>query len=110
MIYVPDDLPYSACYVLQSNYVLRVYEGVPRQNATINYIDVALDNHYIYREGVTTFNNYSTIPTCISSDRITSAWSYRTDLSDIMIILFIILVICGYLISRPLKWLFRGNV
>lgn len=108
MIYVPDDLPYSACYVLQSNYVLRAYESVPRQNSTIDYIDIALDNHYLYRDGQTTFSQYSTIPTCIDSSRITHSWSYRTDFSDIMIIIMILVVIGYFILSRPIKWLFRG--
>lgn len=108
MIYVPDDLPYSACYVLQSNYVLRAYENVPRQNSTINYIDIALDNHYIYRDGQQIFSQYTTVPNCILEDRITNAWSYRTDFFEILGSISIILLLVGFLISRPLKWLIRG--
>lgn len=108
MIYVPDDLPFNACYVLQSNYVLRAYESIPQSNTTIHYVDVALDNHYIYREGSTTFSNYVSLPICLSSDRITHAWSYRTDFSDILVCIGIIVLLGGFLISRPLKWLFRG--
>lgn len=106
MIYVPDDLPYNSCYYLLDNYTLRVYESIPSENISINYIDVALDNHYIYREGVESFE--SVLPSCLDSTRITSAWSYRTDFFEILGSILIILLICGFLISRPLKWLFRG--
>lgn len=110
MIYVPSDLPYSACYVLRDNYTLRVYEETPSYNSTIDYIDVALDNHYIYREGVQTFSNYSTLPTCIDSDRITNAWSYRTDFDSILVGVLVLLVIVYFVVSFPLKALFRGRL
>lgn len=108
MIYVPNDLPYSGCYVLQSNYVLRVYERAPTQNSSVNYIDVALDNHYIYREGIATFNQYSTLPTCIESDRITHAWSYRTDFFEVLGCIGIITAIVGFVLIKLVKLLFRG--
>lgn len=108
MIYVPEDLPYSACHVLQSNYVLRVYENTPTYNSTINYVEVALDNHYIWRTGTTTFSNYSTLPTCISSSRITNAWIYRTDIFDILGCIAIIGFFIYWCLSKPIKWLFRG--
>ena len=108
MLYVPDDLPYNACYVLQNNYTLRVYDEVPRANSTIDYIDVALDNHYIYRDGTQTFSTYTTIPTCIVSDRITNSWIYRTDIFEIMGVIVIIVVILYFCLSKPIKWLFRG--
>ena len=108
MLYVPDDLPYNACYVLQNNYTLRVYDEVPRANSTIDYIDVALDNHYIYRDGTQTFSTYTTIPTCIVSDRITNSWIYRTDIFEIMGVIVIIVVILYFCLSKPIKCLFRG--
>lgn len=108
MFYVPDNLPYNACHVLQSNYVLRVYESVPHNNQTIDYVDVALDNHYIFRDGTQTFSQYSTIPTCISSDRITHNWIYRTDIFEILGCIAIIVVLLYFVLSRPIKWLFRG--
>lgn len=108
MIYVPNDLPYDACYVLQSNYVLRVYEEVPRNNSTIDYIDVALDNHYIYRDGSTSFSQYTTLPTCIDSSRITNSWSYRTDFFEILGCIAIIVSLLYFILSKPIKLLFRG--
>lgn len=108
MIYVPDDLPYSACYVMQSNYVLRVYQSTPTYNSTVNYVDVALDNHYLYREGQQTFNNYSTLPTCIASSRITNNWSYRSDFFEILGCIAILGAFMWFCLSKPIKWLFRG--
>ena len=110
MIYVPDNLPYSACHVLRDNYTLRIYERVPSYNSTINYIDVALDNHYLYREGEQTFSNYSSLPSCISSDRITNAWSYRTDFADVLLSILIIIFLIYFVLSFPIKWLLRGRV
>lgn len=109
MIYVPNDLPYSACYVVRDNYTIRAYEYVPTYNSTINYIDIATDNHYIYREGQQQFSNYTTLPSCVSSDRITNAWSYRTDLADILICIFIIIFILYFILIKPVSLFFRGH-
>ena len=109
MIYVPQDYNNSSyCAYLSSNNVLRVYTSQPSYNTTITYRDFMLDNHYLYRDGVTTFGNYSTLPTCLPSSDLTSFWGYRTDLADILLCLAIIVGFLYFVISRPFKALFRG--
>lgn len=108
MIYVPD---YEAgnCAYMYSNNVLRVYERTPQNNTTINYIDYMVDNHYLYREGSTTFNQYSTLPLCLSSSNITTNYGYRTDIADILITFLIIVFIIYFIISRIWRALFKGG-
>lgn len=109
MIYVPEDYNSSSfCAYMQSNNVLRVYTGRPTNGSTLNYRDFMVDNHYLYRDGVTTFNQYSTLPTCLSQSDITSFWGYRTDLADILVCLMVLLGFMYFVLSRPLKLLFRG--
>ena len=109
MIYVPQDYNVSSyCVTLNSNSVLRVYTSQPNYNTDVAYRDFMLDNHYIYRDGVTHFSQYSTLPTCYSSSELTSFWGYRTDLSDILLCLAIIIGFLYFVLSRPFKMLFRG--
>lgn len=109
MIYVPEDYNNSNyCVYMQSNSVLRVYTARPTYNSTITYRDFMVDNHYLYRDGVTSFSQYSTLPTCLAQDQLTSFWGYRTDLADILLSLGIIVVFLYFVLSRPFKLLFRG--
>ena len=78
MIYVPENLSYNGCHVILDNYTMRVYETIPTINDSVSYVDVALDNHYLTREGIEYFGVDASLPTCISSQEITHAWSYRT--------------------------------
>ena len=109
MIYVPQDYNNNSfCAYMYSNNVLRVYTARPSNNSTIAYRDFMVDNHYLYRDGVTTFNQYSSLPTCLSSDDITSFWGYRTDLADILLCLSVLVVFMYFVFSRPIKLLLRG--
>ena len=92
-IYVPN---YSSgnCAYIYSNDVIRVYESQPQHNATINYKDYYIKSSYIYNEGSTTFNQYSSLPVCINSSRITTDVYYRNDLANILVI-FCCLVFFG---------------
>ena len=111
MIYVPQDYNNSSyCITLNSNNVLRVYTSQPTINSDVAYRDFMLDNHYIYRDGVAHFSQYSTLPTCYQQNEITSNWGYRTDLADILVCLGIIVFFGYFCLSRPLKWMFRGVV
>lgn len=108
MIYVPNQDDYR-CFYMQSNNVLRAYKTIPNYNTTVNYRDYMIDNHYLYRDGVQTFSNYSTLPVCLSNDDISSNYFYRTDLADILIIFLIIVGGIWFLISKLIKTLFRGH-
>lgn len=111
MIYVPEYNQGNCAYIYNTD-IIRVYDSQPRNNTTIAYKDYYIKSSYIYNEGSTTFSNYSTLPTCINSQRITTNVMYRNDMADILIMFFIIVLICFYfpyrIISRAfgrwLKW------
>lgn len=108
MIYVPE-YDNGNCAYMQSNNILRVYESRPINNSTISYRDYMVDNHYLYRDGVTTFSQYSTLPTCLSDDVITENYGYRTDIADILITFFLIVGFIYFVISRLWRALFKGG-
>ena len=107
-LYLPNDLPYNACVVIRDNYTARVYENQPSLDTTSNYIDVALDNHYLYYYGVEYFEYQVDIPSCLSSTEISTVWLDRTDAVDIVVIITCILALLWFILSKPIKWLFRG--
>lgn len=108
MIYVPD-YEDGQCAYMYSNNILRVYDSTPSSDTTINYTDYMVDNHYLYREGSTTFTQYSNIPICLSDDSITTNFGYRTDISDILITFTLIVGIIYFIISRLWRALFKGG-
>lgn len=108
MIYVPEYNNNKCAYVYDSSRI-RVYSSRPQNNTTISYRDYYFNSHYLYNDGSTTFSNYSTLPTCLSNDDISTDIWYRNDLSDIMIILFIILTIFYYIIKKCVRALFWGG-
>ena len=111
MIYVPEYNQGNCAYIYNSD-IIRVYDSQPRNNTTIAYKDYYIKSSYIYNEGSSTFGNYSTLPTCINSNRLTTNVMYRNDMPDILVMFFIILLVCFYfpyrIISRAfgrwLKW------
>lgn len=111
MIYVPGYTTGNCAYIYSSD-IIRVYDSQPRQNTTINYRDYYIKSSYIFNEGTTTFGQYTNLPTCINSNRITTEVYYRNDFANIMIIFFILLLILFYfpyrmisrMFGRWLKW------
>lgn len=103
-IFVPEDTTYNACYVVQSEGVIRAYDRVPSYNTSYSYRDYYVNSDYMYRDGNGNWSSYSTLPTCLSSDVITNDIYYRVDLYKIMII-FIILAIV--IIVIPYKFMSR---
>lgn len=98
-IYVPDYTS-SNCVVIRNEEVIRRYETTPTNNSTINYIDYYINSDYIAQPGSQTFNQYNTLPSCLSSDIITTDIYYRVDMYKILI-MFLIISIFAILI--PLK-------
>lgn len=98
MIYVPD-LNY-ACYVVQSEGVIRAYEEVPKNNSDIAYRDYYLKSNYIYKDGYQSFGTYSTLPVCLDSNSLTTEVYYRNDFDSILIIFFIM---SFFLFGIPIK-------
>ena len=105
MIYVPEYNTGNCAYIYNTD-IIRVYASQPRQNATINYKDYYIKSSYIYNTGSTTFSQYSTLPTCISDDRITTDVYYRNDIADILII-FWSFVLCLWAMWRLYLRMFR---
>lgn len=103
MIYVPNYVSTNCAYIYNSD-IIRVYDTVPQSGRTIAYKDYYIKSSYIYNEGSTTFSNYSTLPSCIASSRITTDIYYRNDLPSILIIFFAFVII-GILL--PLKIFMR---
>lgn len=106
MIYVPEKENYK-CYVVQSEGVIRSYEEIPQNNKTINYRDYYINSSYIYRDGSTTFSNYTTLPTCLDSSVITSEVYYRNDFDKILVIFLIMCIFCFLIPIKVFLRLFR---
>lgn len=101
-IYVPDITNYECTYVYGEG-VLRSYEETPQQNRTINYRDYYINSGYIYKDGVTQFNSYSTLPTCLSSSILTNNVFYRNDIDKILVCFIILVIFCFYFPYRILS-------
>lgn len=95
------------CAHIQSSDVIRVYDTRPTQNSTINYKDYFIKSDYIYNEGTATFGQYSSLPVCINSDRITTDIYYRNDFPMILIIFVLLVIICFYVPWKIFIRLFR---
>ena len=106
MIYIPE-YSSSNCAIIQSTGVIRVYDTVPQINSTINYKDYFINSSYIYNENSQTFGQYSSIPVCISSDRITTDIYYRNDLPQILLIFAIMSIVMFYIPLKIFMRLFR---
>lgn len=106
MIYVPDLDSYQ-CYVVQSEGVIRAYEEIPQNNSTIDYRDYYIKSNYIYRDGSQNFSSYSTLPTCLDNNNLTSEVFYRNDFDSILIIFFILSIFCFYIPLKIFMRLFR---
>lgn len=103
MIYVPD-LNYK-CYVLINKDTIRAYETKPynpgyNQQVNINYRDYYITSNYLYTDGVQSFGNYSTLPICLATSKLTDDVYYRNDLDKILVIF---LILCIFMFLIPLK-------
>lgn len=105
-IYIPDYQNGNCAYIYNSD-IIRVYDSVPTHNSVVNYKDYYIKSSYIYNEGATSFGNYSTLPVCISNDRITTDVYYRNDFMEILVIFFLLSWICFWIPWKILCRLFR---
>lgn len=106
MIYVPQKESYE-CYVVQSEGVIRAYEKIPKNDLTVNYRDYYIRSNYIYKDGVTSFSSYATLPICLSSSEVTSNVYYRNDLDAILTIFLIMSIFIFYIPIKVFMRLFR---
>ena len=110
-IYLPIEVEDTNCAYVYDKDTIRVYEEVPRQNATIDYTDYFINSDYISRHGSTTFNNWST-PIgydCISSSDFSTNAIYRHDFPLILLTATILIGFCWFLISKLYRRLMYGN-
>lgn len=109
MIYVPDTS--YACYIVQSEEIIRAYVQMPSYNTTVSYRDYYIRSDYIYKDGTQSFGNYSTLPVCLDNSVLTNDFYYRIDLDSILIIFSVIFIFGIYI---PLKIFFsffkRGGI
>lgn len=106
-LYVPvDNISDYACYYILDKDTIRAYRTTPSYNATINYTDFYINSHYLNKEGQQTFQQFSTIPSCVSSNSLSNNVFYRSDITDILLCTFIILIICFFLPYKIISRLF----
>lgn len=105
MIYIPDTS--YACYVVQSEGVIRAYENTPQTNVTTNYRDYYINSNYIFRDGSQNFGSYTSLPTCLSRDVLTDSPYYRTDFDSILVIFMIMSIFCFLIPLKVFIRLFR---
>ena len=106
-VYVPEYTTGNCAYIRDAD-VIRVYDSVPRQNATISYKDYYIKSGYIYNTGSTTFSNYSTLPTCIVDSRITTEYVYRNDFPVIMLTSLAMCFFGYFLVRTIVRTVFLG--
>lgn len=102
-IYLPNTN--YACYVVQSEGVIRAYEQTPNYNTVINYRDYYIDSDYIYKDGSQQFGSYSTLPVCLDTNIITNEVYYRHDFDSILLIFLIMFI---FIIAIPYKIMSRA--
>lgn len=93
MIYVPV-YNSSNCVVIRDKDTIRIYDTQPTYNSNNYYTDYYINSHYIFNNGYQQFNQYSTLPTCINHNLLTTNVFYRNDIDSILIIFLILLLIC----------------
>lgn len=108
MIYVPDLNNYK-CFYVYSEGVIRAYEKIPQVNQTNNYRDYYINSSYIYRDGVTQFGTYTTLPTCLQTSVLTDSVYYRLDFDKILIIFIILVIVCFWFPLKLFSRLFRRS-
>lgn len=109
-IYLPVEVTNTNCAYVYDKDTIRVYEEVPRYNATISYTDYFIHSDYITRSGATTFGSYGTINySCLSTSNFTTNAMYRLDITSIVLIAFIFTFVFYYLIRTLLRRLLYGR-
>ena len=95
MIYVPQ-LNNNNCVVLHNSTTIRVYNVRPNANNTYYYYtDYYINSNYLSNVGSQYFSTNSTPPPC-RTDITTDFW-YRSDISDIMIVYFVLCIVLFYI-------------
>ena len=111
-IYLPiDNVNYFACYSIYDKDTVRAYYTKPALDSSSNYVDFYINSHYLQKTGTQSWGQWnSSLPTCLSSDLITTDYYYRNDFPDILLIFIIFAIIGIYLPFKLISRIFRKGV
>lgn len=111
-IYLPiDNVNDFACYSIYDKDTVRAYYTKPALDSSSNYVDFYINSHYLQKTGTQSWGQWnSSLPTCLSSDLITTDYYYRNDFSDILLIFIIFAIIGIYLPFKLISRIFRKGV
>lgn len=107
MIYVPDLKKYK-CYVVMNDSTIRAYKDIPERNATVEYRDYYYTSNYLFQDGSQQFSTYSTLPNCLENSLLTDDFYYRNDFDRILVIFFIIVLFCYFVLRLFIRVFFFG--
>lgn len=111
-IYLPiDNVNDFACYSIYDKDTVRAYYTKPALDSSSNYVDFYINSHYLQKTGTQSWGQWnSSLPTCLSSDLITTDYYYRNDFSDILLIFIIFAIVGIYLPFKLISRIFRKGV
>lgn len=109
MIYLPAPVYSTNCAYVYDKDTIRVYDSVPRNNTTISYTDYFINSQYLTRTGQTTFNQYSTLPTCLDYLDFTTNVGYSNDFYKILIMSIILIGSVWFLVKTLLRRFLYGR-
>ena len=111
-IYLPiDNLNDFACYSIYDKDTVRAYYTKPALDSSSNYVDFYINSHYLQKTGTQSWGQWnSSLPTCLSSDSITTDYYYRNDFPDILLIFIIFAIVGIYLPFKLISRIFRKGV
>lgn len=111
-IYLPiDNVNDFACFSIYDKDTVRAYKTQPQLDSSSEYVDFYINSHYLQKTGIQSWGQWnSSLPTCISSDSITTDFYYRNDFPDILLIFIIFAIVGIYLPFKLFSRIFRKGV
>lgn len=111
-IYLPiDNVNDFSCYSVYDKDTVRAYRIQPQLDSSSEYVDFYINSHYLQRTGIQSWGQWnSSLPTCLSSDSITTDYYYRNDFPDILLIFIIFAIVGIYLPFKLFSRIFRKGV
>lgn len=111
-IYLPiDNVNDFACYSVYDKDTIRAYLSQPQLDSSSEYVDFYINSHYLQKTGTQSWGQWnSSLPTCLSSDIITTDYYYRNDFPDILLIFIIFAIVGIYLPFKLISRIFRKGV
>lgn len=106
-IYLPiDNVNDFACYSVLDQDTIRAYRTQPQIDSFSEYVDFYINSHYLQKTGTQSWGQWSSnLPTCLSTNSITTDVYYRNDFDSILIIFSILFI---FIIALPYKIMSRA--